>query len=131
MWSRFVDVSLDLLPLDDRLYMQQPSIPPLARSALHRCLRRHGIFCLPDIDGDKPRRPLFKRCLFVGIDPTSKFAVAQLVDKADGRRACASMGHRLKAGRYRFPIIQTDKIVRSPSSLASTTPPDPARYAST
>ncbi len=42
-----------LLPLDDCLYALQPSIPHLTRSALHRCLQRHGISRLPDIEGDK------------------------------------------------------------------------------
>ena len=37
-----------LLPLDDCLYALQPSIPHLTRSALHRCLQRHGISRLPD-----------------------------------------------------------------------------------
>lgn len=32
-----------LLPLDDCLYALQPTIPHLTRSALHRCLQRHGI----------------------------------------------------------------------------------------
>jgi len=50
-----------LLPLDDCLYALQPSIPHLTRSALHRCLQRHGISRLPDIDGDKPKRQRFKR----------------------------------------------------------------------
>jgi hypothetical protein len=49
------------LPLDDCLYALQPSIPHLTRSALHRCLQRHGISSLPDIEGDKPRRQRFKR----------------------------------------------------------------------
>ena len=40
-----------LLPLDDCLYALQPSIPHLTRSALHRCLQRHGISRLPDIEG--------------------------------------------------------------------------------
>jgi hypothetical protein len=40
-----------LLPLDDCLYALQPSIPHLTRSALHRCLRRHGISRLPDVEG--------------------------------------------------------------------------------
>jgi len=44
-----------LLPLDDCLYALQPSITHLTRSTLHRCLQRHGISRLPDIDGDKPR----------------------------------------------------------------------------
>jgi hypothetical protein len=83
-----------LLPLDDCLYALQPSIPHLSRSALHRCLQRHGISRLPEIEGDKPKRQRFKRYpigffhvdiaevqtaegklyLFVGIDRTSKFA---------------------------------------------------------
>lgn len=50
-----------LLPLDDCLYALQPSIPHLTRSALHRCLQRHGISRLPDVEGDKPKRQQFKR----------------------------------------------------------------------
>src|ERR671910_3243071 len=83
-----------LLPLDDCLYGLQPTIPQLTRSALHRCLQRHGISRLPDIDGDKPRRSRFKPYplgyfhldiaevrteegklhLFVAVDRTSKLA---------------------------------------------------------
>ena len=40
-----------LLPLDDCLYALQPSIPHLTRSALHRCLQRHGISRLPEVGG--------------------------------------------------------------------------------
>ena len=50
-----------LLPLDDCLYALQPSIPHLTRAALHRCLQRHGISRLPDVEGDKPKRSKFKR----------------------------------------------------------------------
>jgi hypothetical protein len=49
------------LPLDDCLYALQPYIPQLTRSALHRCLQRHGISRLPDVEGDKPRRSTFRR----------------------------------------------------------------------
>ena len=49
-----------LLPLDDCLYALQPTIPHLTRSALHRCLKRHGISRLPETDGDKPARKRFK-----------------------------------------------------------------------
>src|SRR4028119_347062 len=49
-----------LLPLDDCLYALQPTIPHLTRSALHRCLQRHGISRLPDVEGDKPKRQRFK-----------------------------------------------------------------------
>jgi len=45
-----------LLPLEDCLYALQPSIPNLTRSALHRCLQRHGLSRLPDVGGDKPKR---------------------------------------------------------------------------
>ena len=96
-----------LLPLDDCLYALQPSIPHLTRSSLHRCLQRHGISRLPDMEGDKPKRQKFKRYpigyfhidiaelrtnegklyLFVAIDRTSKFAVALLVDKANRKAA--------------------------------------------
>ena len=96
-----------LLVLDDCLYGLQPSIPRLTRSALHRCWQRHGISRLPDLEGGKPKRQRFKRYpigffhidiaevqsaegklhLFVGIDRTSKFAVTELVEKADRRTA--------------------------------------------
>ncbi len=42
-----------LLPLDDCLYALQPTLPHLARSWLHRCLQRHGISRLPNVEGDK------------------------------------------------------------------------------
>jgi hypothetical protein len=121
-----------LLPLDDCLYALQPSIPHLTRSALHRCLQRHGISRLPDIEGNKPKRQLFKRYpigffhidiaevqtaegklyLFVGIDRTSKFAVTQLVDKADRRTAWEFLEHLLKAVPYRIHTILTDNGIQ-------------------
>ena len=45
-----------LLPLGDRLHAQQPSLPPLPRSSLQRCLQRLGISRLPDVDGEKTGR---------------------------------------------------------------------------
>ena len=120
-----------LLPLDDCLYALQPSIPRLTRSALHRCLQRHGISRLPDVAGDKPTRQKFKRYpigffhidiaevqtgegklyLFVGIDRTSKFAVTQLVDKADRKTAWEFLEHLLKAVPYRIHTILTDNVL--------------------
>lgn len=50
-----------LLPLEGCLYALQPTIPHLTRSALRRCLQRHGISRLPDVEGDKPKRQKFKR----------------------------------------------------------------------
>src|SRR5918998_816137 len=49
-----------LLPLDDCLYALQATIPHLTRSSLHRCLQRHGISRLPEVEGDKPDRRQFK-----------------------------------------------------------------------
>lgn len=40
-----------------RLYALQPSIPHLTRSVLHRCLQRHGISRLPDIEGEQAETP--------------------------------------------------------------------------
>ncbi len=121
-----------LLPLDDCLYALQPSIPHLTRSALHRCLQRHGISRLPDVEGDKPKRQQFKRYpigffhidiaevqtaegklyLFVGIDRTSKFGITQLVDKADRKTAWEFLEHLLKAVPYRIHTILTDNGIQ-------------------
>src|SRR5260221_8533382 len=49
-----------LLPLDDCLYALQPTIPHLTRSSLHRCLQRHGISRLPEVEGSKPSKKKFK-----------------------------------------------------------------------
>ena len=94
-----------LLPLDDCLYALQPTIPHLTRSSLHRCLQRHGISRLPDVEGDKPAKTKFKSYpigyfhidiaevrteqgklhMFVAIDRTSKFAFVELHEKATTR----------------------------------------------
>src|SRR5262249_53944098 len=49
-----------LLSLDDCLYALQPTIPHLTRSSLHRCLKRHGISRLPEIEGNRPSKKRFK-----------------------------------------------------------------------
>src|SRR5690606_28412073 len=48
-----------LLPLDDVPGCLRDTIPNLSRSALHRCLQRHGISRLP-IEKTKDRRKRFK-----------------------------------------------------------------------
>ncbi len=120
------------LPLDDCLHALQPTMPHLTRSALHRCLQRHGISRLPEVEGDKPQRRRFKRYpvgffhidiaevqttggklwLFVGIDHTSKFAVAQLVDKADRRTAWEFLQHMLEAVPCQVHTILTDNGIQ-------------------
>lgn len=121
-----------LLPLDDCLYALQPSIPHLTRSALHRCLQRHGISRLPDVEGYKPKRQRFKRYpigffhmdiaevqtaesklyLFVAIDRTSKFAVTQIVDKANRKTAWEFLEYLLKAVPYHIHTILTDNGIQ-------------------
>ena len=119
------------LPLDDCLCALQPTIPHLTRSSLHRCLQRHGISRLPDMDGDKAKRQKFKRYpigffhvdiaevrteqgklhLFVAIDRTCKFAVAQLVDKANRKTAWEFLELLLEAVPYRVHTILTERAI--------------------
>ena len=121
-----------LLALDDCLYALQPTIPHLTRSSLHRCLQRHGISRLPDMDGGTPKKQRFKRYpigffhidiaelrtaegklyLFVAIDRTSKFAVAQLVEKADRKTAWEFLELLLEAVPYRIQTILTDNGIQ-------------------
>lgn len=121
-----------LLPLDDCLYALQATIPRLTRSSLHRCLERHGISRLPEVEGDKPRRKKFERYpigyfhidlaevrtaegklyLFVAIDRTSKFAFVELVERADMRAAAAFLEALIAAVPYRIHTILTDNGIQ-------------------
>ena len=130
-----------LLPLDDCLYALQASIPHLTRSSLHRCLQRHGISRLPEVDGDKPGRRKFKAYaigyfhidiaevrtaegklhLFVAIDRTTKFAFVQLHKKATTRVAGDFLRALIQAVPYRIHTVLTDNGIhftdpRSPGS---------------
>src|SRR5437762_1228906 len=49
-----------LLPLDDCLYALQPTMPHLTRSSLHRCLKRHGISRLPQVENESAKKRRFK-----------------------------------------------------------------------
>lgn len=82
--------------------------------------------------GDKPKRQRFKRYpigffhidiaelrtaegklyLFVAIDRTSKFAVAQLVDKANRKTAWDFLAHLLEVVPYRIHTILTDNGIQ-------------------
>ena len=61
-----------LLPLDNCLYGLQPTIPRLTRSSLHRCLERHGISRLPEMEGEKPKTKRFAACA-IGYDRLRHF----------------------------------------------------------
>lgn len=121
-----------LLPLDDCLYALQPTLPHLTRSSLHRCLQRHGISRLPDVEGDKPAKKKFKTYpigffhidiaevrtaegklqLFVAIDRTSKFAFAQLVEKANRVTASAFLVALVQAVPYKIHTVLTDNGIQ-------------------
>ena len=114
-----------LLPLDDCLCALQPTIPHLTRSARHRCLQRHGISRLPEVEGDKPSKKAFKAYpigyfhidiaevqtaegklyLFVAIDRSSKFAFVQLVESATRVTASAFLEALVAAVPYRIHTV--------------------------
>lgn len=66
-----------LLPLDDVLGCQRDAIPNLSRSALHRCLQRHGISRLP-VEAVKDQRKRFKTYEIGYVEPFSADRVARL-----------------------------------------------------
>ena len=121
-----------LLPLDDCLYALQATIQHLTRSSLHRCLKRHGISRLPDVKGDKPDKKKFKAYpigyfhidiaevrteegklyLFVAIDRTSKFAFAQLVERANTKTARAFLEALVENVPYTIHTVLTDNGIQ-------------------
>jgi transposase InsO family protein len=121
-----------LLPLDDCLYALQTTIPHLTRSSLHRCLQRHGISRLPQVEGDTPDKRKFKPYpigyfhidiaevrteegklyLFVAVDRTSKFAFVELHEKADRPTAVRFLEALIAAVPYRLHTVLTDNGIQ-------------------
>jgi hypothetical protein len=121
-----------LLSLDDCLYALQATIPHLTRSALHRCLQRHGISRLPDTEGDKPQKKKFKPYpigyfhidiaevrteegklyLFVAIDRTCKFAYAELHPQALKTVAAQFLRNLIAAIPYKIHTILADNGIQ-------------------
>ena len=117
-----------LLPLDDCLYALQPTLPHLTRSSLHRCLQRHGISRLPEVQGEKPDKRKFKSYplgyfhidiaevhtgqgrlyLLVAIDRTSKFAFIELHEKATRRVAANFLRALIRVVPYKIHIVLTE-----------------------
>jgi hypothetical protein len=126
-----------LLPLDDCLYALQPTIPHLSRSSLHRCLQRHGIGRLPDVEGDRPQKKKFKSYpigyfhidiaevqtaegklyLFVAIDRTSKFAYAELHEKAGKMAAAGFLRNLIAIVPYAIHTVLTDNGIQFTNRL--------------
>ena len=126
-----------MLPLDDCLYALQATIPHLTRSSLHRCLQRHGISRLPEVEGDKEPKRRFKSYpigffhidiaevqtaegklyLYVAIDRTSKFAFVQVVRKTGRTSASAFLVALIEAVPYRIHTVLTDNVLYPEAKL--------------
>jgi hypothetical protein len=116
-----------LLPLDDVLGCLRGSIPTLTRSALHRCLVRHGISRLPRGEEKTSKRQRFaettigyvhvdvrelrlaegKLFLFLAIDRVSKFTHVAFFD-ANTKLNGAAFLRQVEAFPYRIHTVLTD-----------------------
>lgn len=129
-----------LLPLDDCLYALQATVPQLSRSALHRLFQRHDISRLPAVEGDKPKKKFKaypigyfhidiaevrteegKLHMFVAIDRTSKFAFAELHERATRALAKAFLNRLIEVVPYKIHTVLTDNGTQftSPGNVAS------------
>jgi transposase-like protein len=117
-----------LLPLDDVLGCLRETIPALSRSALHRCLQRHGISRLPTSDEAEAKRGRFAQTtigyvhidvcelrwaegkvqMFLAIDRVSKFAYVELHPAVTMLAGAAFLRSVIAAFPYRLHTILTD-----------------------
>ena len=120
-----------LLPLDDVLGCLRDTIPKLTRSALHRCLLRHGISRLPRDDAADSKRKAFKETkigyvhidsaqfrsaegkthMFLAIDRVSKFVYVEFHPTAEMATGGAFMHNVIKAFPYQIHTVLTDNGV--------------------
>lgn len=122
-----------LLPLDDCLYALQDTIPKLSRSVLHRCLQRHGISRLPNLDANKNKsKKKFKTYpigylhmdiaevrtedgklyMFVAIDRTSKFTYVEIHPRMTKMIAAQFLRNTIKLLPYHIHTILTDNGIQ-------------------
>ena len=117
-----------LLPLDDVLGCLRETIPALSRSALHRCLQRHGISRLPKSEEAEAKRGRFAQTtigyvhidvcelrwakgtvhMFLAIDRVSKFAYVELHPAATMLAGAEFLRGVIAAFPYRLHTILTD-----------------------
>lgn len=103
----------------------RPGLRALAAKLRARHQSEDGLSRLPDVDGDKPKRQRLKRnpigffhidmserqtsketlYLFLVIDRTRKFAVTQLIDKADRKTAWELLKRLLSVVPYPIHTI--------------------------
>ena len=117
-----------LLPLDDVLGCLRETIPRLTRSALHRCLVRHGISRLPASGEEAAKRGRFAETaigyvhvdvcelrlaagrlfLFLAIDRVSKFARVAFHDANTKLNGAAFLREVVAAFPYAIHTVLTD-----------------------
>ena len=117
-----------LLPLDDVLGCLRESIPRLTRSALHRCLVRHGISRLPQGDERASKRGRFaetrigyvhidvrelrlaqgKLFMFLAIDRVSKFVHIAFYNANTKLNGAAFLREVVATFPYQIHTVLTD-----------------------
>jgi transposase InsO family protein len=117
-----------LLPLDDVLGCLREAIPTLSRSALHRCLQRHGISRLPQAGEKASKRQRFaetrigyvhidacelrlsegKLFMFLAIDRVSKFVHVAFYDANTKLNGAAFLRQVVAAFPYQIHTVLTD-----------------------
>lgn len=120
-----------LLPLDDVLGCLRETIPNLTRSALHRCLQRHGISRLPVSDEKTSKRGRFAETkigfvhidvcelrltdgrlhMFLAIDRVSKFTYVEFHDQANTTTGPEFLRSVVAAFPYKLHTVLTDNGV--------------------
>jgi len=118
-----------LLPLDDVMGCLRDAIPKLTRSALHRCLQRHGVSRLPANEEKASKRGRFaettigfvhidscelrlaegRLVMFLAIDRVSKFTVVEFHDSAGKMEGAAFLRHVVASFPYAIHTVLTDK----------------------
>jgi hypothetical protein len=117
-----------LPPLDDVMGCLREAIPKLIRSALHRCLQRHGISRLPSSGDEGSKRGRFaetrigfvhidscalrlaegKLIMFLASDRASKFTVVAFHESAGKMQGAAFLRHVVAAFPYAIHTVLTD-----------------------
>lgn len=117
-----------LLPIDDVLGCLRGTIPTLSRSALHRCLVRHGISRLPQDEEKTSKRQRFaetaigyvhidvcelrlaegKLLMFPAIDRVSKFTHVAFLNANTKMNGAAFLREVAEVFPYRIHTVLTD-----------------------
>jgi hypothetical protein len=120
-----------LLALDDVMGCLKDTIPTLSRSALHRCLQRHGISRLPKAEDSRSKRKTFGETaigyvhidsaqlrsaagvthMFLAIDRVSKFAYVEFHATAEMATGAAFIRGVVAAFPYQIRRVLTDNGV--------------------